>query len=134
MQFALTSSVCGGLGGDGPWTQLPREPTSIFLSLTSLSLVLGRNYRATSLRKAVLVLCGQLKEKHRVDISKTWLLVSPALVPVFSLVCSMQIWDLVFHLEFCSGLNPSLGNNTAKFSLVLCQEQLWIEAGAEPDM
>lgn len=68
------------------------------------------------------------------DISKTWPLVSLASVPAFSLVCSMQIWDLVFHLEFCLGLNPSLGDNTAKFCLVLCQEQLWIEAGADPGM
>lgn len=44
----------------------------------------------------------------------------------------MQIWDLMFHLEFCSGLNPRLGDDAAKFSLVLCQEQLWIEAGSEP--
>lgn len=117
-----------------PCTHLPWELTSIFLSLTFISLVLGTNYRANSPHKAVLVLCGQLKEKRRVDISKTWPLVSVASVPVFSLVCSIQIWDLVFHLEFCSGLNPSLGNNTAKFSLVLCQEQLWIEAGTEPGM
>ena len=119
-------------GGDGPLTHLPQGLTSVFLSLTSLSLVLGTNYRANSPHKAALVLCGQLKEKRRVDISKTWPLVSLALVPAFSLVCSMQIWDFVFHLEFCSGLNPSSGDDAAKFSLVLCQEQLWIEAGTEP--
>lgn len=119
-------------GGDGPWTPLPWELRSVLLSVTSLSLVLGTNYRAKSPHKAVLVLCGQLKEKGRVDISKTWPLVSPASVPAFHLVCSVRIWDLVFHLEFCSGLNPSSGDDAAKFSLVLCQEQLWIEAGTEP--
>lgn len=133
--FVLTSSVCSGFwGGDGPWRHLPQDLTSILLSLTSISLVLGTSDRANSLHKAILVLCGQLKEKHRVDISKTWPLVSLASVPAFSLVCSMQIWDLVFHLEFCSGLNPSLGNDAAKFSLVLYQKQLWIEAGTEPGM
>lgn len=130
--FAPTSSVCGGLGGGGPRTPLLRELTSVFLSLTSLSLVLGTRYRANSPHKAVLVLYGQLKEKRRVDISKTWPLVSSASVPAFSLFCSMQILDLVFHLEFCSGLIPSSRGDTAKFSLVLCQEQLWTEAGTEP--
>lgn len=61
-----------------------------------------------------LALCGQLKEKCCVDISKSWLLSLLASMPAFSLVCSMQIWNLVFHLEFCLGLNPNLGNDTAK--------------------
>lgn len=89
--FALTSPVFGGLGGDGPWTHLPQELTSVFLSLTFLSLVLGTNYRANSPQKAALILCGQLKEKRSVNSSKTWPRVSLASVPAFSLVCSMQI-------------------------------------------
>lgn len=89
--FALTPCVCGGLGGDGPWTRLPRELTSVFLSSTFLLLVFGTNYRANSPQKAVLILCGQLKAKRPVNISKTWPRVSPASVPAFSLVCSVQI-------------------------------------------
>lgn len=111
---------------------LPQVLTPVLLPMTSLSLALDPNFRANSPHKAILVLCGQLEEKHHVDISRTWLLVLLASVPAFSLVGSMQIWDLVFHLEFCSGLNPRLGDDAAKFSLVLCQEQLWIEAGIEP--
>lgn len=116
------------------WTHLSQELTSVLFSLTSHTLVLDKDYRTNGLHKAVSVFCGQLEEKHHVDISRTWLAVLLPLVPAFSLVCSMQIWDLVFHLKFCLGLNPSSRDDAAKFSLVLCQEQLWIEAGTEPGM
>ena len=100
----------------GGWWPTDTPATSIFLSFSTP--LTGFRYQLEGKEPAQGSISSLWSAEREVPCgyrSKPWLLALQASVPAYSLVCSMQIWDLVFHLEFCLGLNPSLGNDTAKF-------------------